>query len=268
MADHATTAHHAQRRAAAAEAASIGASAVVVTRLLGKPVAFDWRETKDPLVLGETRDAALMRNMHVDLDTRALSARLYHMQIMVCQEGAQKLLEHAGDTADGVAWRRLLDEYKPRTAGILGDPRAALNEFEVLFRPYSALWRGHQRELEGRTGAARHHGRRPEDPPCVARLTPFELPGDTRGGAQRGDHAAGSWPRTHAYGRSRCEKQRQGQGQGQSEVTCYFCSKVGHRKPDCWSWQAAQKEKEKEKPATKKDATTERLCERVLDPVG
>ena len=53
----------------------------------------------------------------MDLDTRALSAQLYYMLIMVCQEGAQKLLEHAGDTEGGVAWRRLLDEYELRTAG-------------------------------------------------------------------------------------------------------------------------------------------------------
>ena len=71
---------------------------------------------------------------------------------MVCQEVAQKLLEHAGDTEGGVAWRRLLDEYEPRTAGqqcallqellhygFPGDPRAALDEFEVRLRWYSAL---------------------------------------------------------------------------------------------------------------------------------
>ena len=42
-----------------------------------------------------------MRNIHRDPDTRDLSAQLYYMQIMVCQEGAQKLLEHAGDTVGG-----------------------------------------------------------------------------------------------------------------------------------------------------------------------
>ena len=41
----ATTARHAQRHAAAAQAAGIGASAVVDAGLLGKPVAFDGRET-------------------------------------------------------------------------------------------------------------------------------------------------------------------------------------------------------------------------------
>ena len=57
---------------------------------------------KDLLVLGETRDFAVMRNIHMDPDTRALSAQLYYMLIMVCQEGAQTLLEHAGDTAGRV----------------------------------------------------------------------------------------------------------------------------------------------------------------------
>ena len=68
--------------------------------------------TKDLLVL-----AAATRNIHMDPDKRALSAQLYFLLIMVCQKGAQKLLEHAGDSEGGVAWRRLLDEYEPRTAG-------------------------------------------------------------------------------------------------------------------------------------------------------
>ena len=70
---------------------------------------------------------------------------------MVCQEGAQKPLEHAGDTEGGVVWRQLLEEYA-RTAGrqcallqelfhygFLGEPRTALDEFEVFLRRYSAL---------------------------------------------------------------------------------------------------------------------------------
>ena len=77
---------------------------------------------------------------------------MYYMLIMVCQEGTQKLLEHAGNTEGGVAWRRPLDEYEPRTAarqcallqellqyGFSGDLRAALDECEVLLRRYSSL---------------------------------------------------------------------------------------------------------------------------------
>ena len=105
----ATTAHQAQWRAAAAQAAGAGASTVVDTRLLSKPMAFDGRETswrsfkfqfvaycgaidsrlKDLLVLGETRDAAAMRNVRMDPDMRALGAQLHYMLIMVCQERAE-----------------------------------------------------------------------------------------------------------------------------------------------------------------------------------
>ena len=42
---------------------------------------------KDLLVLGDTKDAAAMRSIHVDPDTRALSAQLYYIMIMLCQEG-------------------------------------------------------------------------------------------------------------------------------------------------------------------------------------
>ena len=87
----ATTGQQAQRRVPTAQAAGVGASAVVDTRLLGKPVALGVRETswrsfkfqfvaccgvidsrlKDMLFLGETRDVAAMRNIHMDPDTRA-----------------------------------------------------------------------------------------------------------------------------------------------------------------------------------------------------
>ena len=164
-----TTAQQAQRRAAAAEAA--GASAVVDTRLLSKPrhstvvkraggrsSSSSWLTAEPSTVasrtcwfLGETWDVAAMWNIHMDPDARALSAQLHYMLIMVCQEGAQMLLEHAGDTEGGVAWRRLLDEFA-RTAGrqcallqellhygFPGEPRTALDKFEVLLRRYSAL---------------------------------------------------------------------------------------------------------------------------------
>ena len=109
------------------QTAGIGASAVVDTRLLGKPVAFDGRETiwrsfkfqfvaycgaidsrlKGLLVLGESRDVAATRNIHIDPDSRSQSSAVLHADHGV--EGAQKLLEHAGDTEGGVA-RRQLDE--------------------------------------------------------------------------------------------------------------------------------------------------------------
>ena len=133
----AATAQHAQRRAAATQTADIGPSAVVDTRLLGKPVAFDGQETiwrsfkfqfaaysgaidsrlKDLLVLGESRHVGTMRNIHMDPDTRALSAQLYYMLIMVCLgrwspsswqpsvEGAQSLPRSAR-SAPSLTWQR------------------------------------------------------------------------------------------------------------------------------------------------------------------
>ena len=99
----AVSAQQGQRHAAAAQTAGIGASAVVGTRLLGKPVAFDGRETswrsfkfqigqcgaidsrlKD-LPLGEFRDAAAMHHNHMDQNTRAHSAQLYYMLILLCR---------------------------------------------------------------------------------------------------------------------------------------------------------------------------------------
>ena len=98
------------------------------------------------LVQSETMDAATMRNIHMDADTR--SAQLYYILITVCP-GAQK---HAGGTEGEVSWRPLLDEYEPRTAGrqpallqellhygYPGHQRAALDEFEVLLRRFCAL---------------------------------------------------------------------------------------------------------------------------------
>ena len=68
-----------------------------------------------------------MRNTHTHPDTRAHTA-LYYLLIMVCQEGAQKLLEHAGDTEGGAA-----------AAGSPETREQPLDEFEVLLRQNSAL---------------------------------------------------------------------------------------------------------------------------------
>ena len=176
----------------------------------GIPVAFDGRETswmsvkfqfvahcgaidsrlKDLPVLGESRGVAAMRDIHPDV--RAPSARLRNKENMVHQEGTQKLLEHAGDTEGGVAWRRL-DEY----SFITNSP--ATRE---------------QRWTSSRcccVGAARCQERTP------VKASKSHTGG--RGGAQSVDHAASSWPGTHADGhrRSRCEGQEHGQGQGQGQ---------------------------------------------------
>ena len=60
-----------------------------------------------------------------------------------------------------------------------------------------------------------------------------------------------------------------GTGQGpDAEVTWYNCSKVGHRKADCLSWQAAQKDKEKEKQAAKKDAAPKKGAKKEVAASG
>ena len=36
-------------------------------------------------------------------------------------------------------------------------------------------------------------------------------------------------------------KGKKGEGKSDTEMTCYFCGKVGHRKADCWHHKAAMK---------------------------
>ena len=93
---------------------------------------------------------------------------------------------------------RDLDTRAQRTAvrhAVDGVPGgcAEASGVEVLLRRYSVL---SCEGPESRIGAERHNGRRTGDPPCVARLTPFELPAGARGGAQLVGHAASSSPRT------------------------------------------------------------------------
>ena len=289
----ASTANPDQRRAAAAQAAGAGDSAVVDTRLLSKPMAFDGRETswrsfnfqfvahcgaidsrlKDLLVLGETRDVA---DIHMDPDMRALRSQLYYMLIMVCQEGAQKLVEHAGDTEGGVAWRRLLDENEPRTAGrqcalvkkllhyaFPGDPRTALDEFEVLLRPYSAL--SGEDVSESLKVALVQKGITDDALKThlvlhASRLSTFQQVHEEVRSVLIKRQALGQGPVPMDIGALGVKGKGKGKGKNKgknkdkgkvkdkpdAEVTCCFCGKVSHRKADCWYWQAAKKEKDKE----------------------
>ena len=94
-----------------------------------------------------------------------------------------------GADARGVAWR-LLDEYEPRisgpqcaliaagtarsTAWFTGDPRAALDEFEVLLCQYRALSGEDVSEaLKVAIGAERHHGRSSARPTLSCTPQPF-----------------------------------------------------------------------------------------------
>ena len=61
-----------------------------------------WRWSHRPWICWcwETKDVAAMRTTHKDLDTRAASALLCDMLMMVRQEGPQKLLESRSCFAD------------------------------------------------------------------------------------------------------------------------------------------------------------------------
>ena len=228
---------------------------------------------------------------------RALSAQLYYMLIMVCQEGAQKLLQHAGHTEGGVAWRRLLDEYEPITAGRLcallqellhhgfsGDPRTALDEFEVLLRRYSAL--SGEDVSESLKVALVQKGITDDALKThlvlhASRLSTFQLVREEVRSVLITRQALGQGPVPMDIGA--LDAKGKGKGKGKSkgknkdkgkakdkpdaELTCYYCGKVGHRKADCWGWQAAQKEKEKEKSAAKKGDTPKKGAKKEVAAV-
>ena len=269
----ATTAQQAQRRAAAAHAAGAG---VVDTKLLSKPMAFDGRETswrmfkfqfvahrQSPQGLagfGRDPGVAAMRNIHMDPDTRALSAQLFCMLTMVCQESTQKLLEHAGDT-EGGAWRRQLDEYEPRTAGrrcallqellhyeFPGDPRTALDEFEVLLRRYSAL--SGEDVSESFKVALVQKGITDDALKThlvlhASRLSNFQLVRQEVRSVLITRQALGQGPMPMDIGALDVKGKGKAKGKGKgknkdkgkakekpdAEMTCYYCGKVGHR--DC-----------------------------------
>ena len=142
------------------------------------------------------------------------------------------LLEHAGDTEGGVAWRRLLDEYEPRTAGRqcdllqervhYGFPRAAVDEVELLLRRRSALSGEDVSESlkvalvqKGVTDDALEH------PPCC---TPH---------AFRTSSGVREEVRSVLIMRQALDANGKGKGKDKdrpdSEMTCYYCSKIGHR---------------------------------------
>jgi len=169
----------AEHRAAAAEgAATHGATAggaaatarpLVDTRLLGRPKSFDGREASwrtfrfgflgycaavDPelraaLAEAEQADLSVIGNAVLDASRRRLSTQVYYMLALLAEEPVQRLLEHAGESEGFLAWRRLVDEFEPRTAGrqaglllgllrfeFAGEPRTAMDEFDLSVREY------------------------------------------------------------------------------------------------------------------------------------
>ena len=187
----ATTAHQAQRRAAAAQAAGAGASAVVDTRLLSKPMAFDGRETswrsfkfqfvaycgaldsriKDLLVPGREQGRRCnAQHPHGPRHASSQCAALLHANSSVCQEGSQKLPEHAGDTEGGSCMEATAGRVRAEGRRTAVRFAAGASPLRVPWRPTHSLGRvsrccfagiprcqvrGRQRELEGRAGAGR-----------------------------------------------------------------------------------------------------------------
>ena len=218
----------------------------------------------DLLVLGETRDAAAMRNIHMDPDTRALRAQLCYMLILVCQEGAQ------GDTEGGVAWRRLLESMSqgPQdgsvpcckssfTAGFPDTCEQPWMSSRCCFARYSAL---SGEDVSERLKVALVRKGITDDAlkTHLARFKPsnFQLIREevrsvliTRQALSQGP-APMDIGALDAKGKGKSKGKSKDKGKAKdkpdAEMTCYYCGKVGHRKADCWSWQAAQKEKEKD----------------------
>ena len=94
-------------------------------------------------------DSATLLNAVLAAENKAKSNQVYYMLVLLLEEPAQRMLEHGGESEGLAAWRRLSDEYEPRTAGrhtgmllnllrfeFRGDTRATLDEFEVLVRNY------------------------------------------------------------------------------------------------------------------------------------
>ena len=154
---------------AAAGGAEATTQPLVDTRLLGRPKSFDGREASwrtfrfgflgycaavDPelraaLAEAEQADLSVIGNAVLDASRRRLSTQVYYMLALLAEEPVQRLLEHAGESEGFLAWRRLVDEFEPRTAGrqaglllgllrfeFAGEPRTAMDEFDLMVREY------------------------------------------------------------------------------------------------------------------------------------
>ena len=165
----AAVAEGAATRGATAGGAAATARPLNDTRLLGRPKSFDGREASwrtfrfgflgycaavDPelraaLAEAEQADLSVIGNAVLDASRRRLSTQVYYMLALLAEEPVQRLLEHAGESEGFLAWRRLVDEFEPRTAGrqaglllgllrfeFAGEPRTAMDEFDLMVREY------------------------------------------------------------------------------------------------------------------------------------
>ena len=284
-------------------------TALVDTRVLGRPRGFDGKEAHwkgfrftflgycgaiDPslrelLVQAEIEpDTGVLLNAALAADVRQKSAQIYYMLVMLLEEPAQRMLEHAGESEGLAAWRRLADEFEPKTAGrhagmllnllryeFSGEPRAALDEFEVLVRNYEkssgelvseplkvALVQKGLRDEGLRQHLVLHAARLPSYSAVrdevrsilVTRAALQQQPAAMEIGAVapavggKGVGGKSSGGKSGATGRGKGGDSKGGKtGKGKDkdsgkkddrEITCFFCGKKGHRKADCRSFAA------------------------------
>ena len=106
-------------------------------------------ELRAALAEAEQADLSMIGNAVLDASRRRLSTQVYYMLALLAEEPVQRLLEHAGESEGFLAWRRLVDEFEPRTAGrqaglllgllrfeFAGEPRTAMDEFDLMVREY------------------------------------------------------------------------------------------------------------------------------------
>ena len=169
--------------------------------------------------------------------------------------------------------------------GFPGDPRTALDEFEVLLRRYSPL--SGEDVSESLKVALVQKGITDDALKThlvlhASRLSTFQLLREEVRSVLITRQALGQGPTPMDIGALDVKGKGKAKGKGKGKnkdkgkandkpdavMTCNYCGKVGHRKADCWGWQAAQKEKEKEKPATKKEATPKKTAKKEVAAVN
>ena len=129
---------------------------------------------------------AIMNSALLARDQR-VSTQLYYMLVLLLEDSAQRLLEHAGDGEGLLSWRSLLAEYEPATVGgettlllevlaqtCKGDVRGSLDEFGVKIRKYESTTLCSHRNCSSTVDQARGH--------------PFLIHGNAKGQARHAVH--------------------------------------------------------------------------------
>ena len=130
--------------------------------------------------------------------------------------------------------------------GSPGDPRAALDEFDVLS---VALVQQGITDDALKTHLVLH----------ASRLSNFQLVREEVRSALITRPALGQGPTPLDIGALDAKGKGKGKGKGKNKdkgkaedkPDAHYCSKVAHRKADSWSWQAAQKDKDRDRDRDK-----------------